>query len=332
MKTDLSTTYLGLALAHPVMPGASPMSDDLDTVRSLEDAGASAIVMHSLFEEQIRQDEREAMILESESGSFSKAVSYLPNPGIFALAPEEYLEQVQRIRRAVSIPVIASLNGTTPQSWIEYARLIEHAGAHALEINVYYVPTDPREDAEDVERRTIETAEAVKNAVGIPVAVKLSPFYSSFANFASRLDAKGVDGIVLFNRFYQPDIDVEALDVVPTVRLSDSGELLLRLRWLAILSGRTRASLAVTGGVHTPLDAVKAVMAGAHAVQMVSALLKRGPGHLRTVVAGMTAWLEEHGYESLRQMQGSMSLVKSGNPGALERSNYMRVLQSWKRA
>ena len=332
MKTDLSTTYLGLALAHPVMPGASPMSDDLDTVRSLEDAGASAIVMHSLFEEQIRQDEREAMILESESGSLSKAVSYLPNPGIFALAPDEYLEQVQRIRRAVSIPVIASLNGTTPQSWIEYARLIEHAGAHALEINVYYVPTDPREDAEDVERRTIETAEAVKNAVGLPVAVKLSPFYSSFANFASRLDAKGIDGIVLFNRFYQPDIDVEALDVIPTVRLSDSGELLLRLRWLAILSGRTRASLAVTGGVHTPLDAVKAVMAGAHAVQMVSALLRRGPGHLATVVAGMKAWLEEHGYESLRQMQGSMSLVKSGNPGALERSNYMRVLQSWKRA
>ena len=332
MKTDLSTTYLGLALAHPVMPGASPMSDDLDTVRSLEDAGASAIVMHSLFEEQIRQDEREAMILESESGSFSKSVSYLPNPGIFALAPDEYLEQIQRIRRAVSIPVIASLNGTTPQSWIEYARLIEHAGAHALEINVYYVPTDPREDAEDVERRTIETAEAVKNAVGIPVAVKLSPFYSSFANFASRLDAKGIDGIVLFNRFYQPDIDVEKLDVFPTVRLSDSGELLLRLRWLAILSGRTRASLAVTGGVHTTLDAVKAVMAGAHAVQMVSALLKRGPGHLRTIVAGMTAWLEEHGYESLRQMQGSMSLVKSGNPGALERSNYMRVLQSWKRA
>ena len=251
MKTDLSTTYLGLALAHPVMPGASPMSDDLDTVRSLEDAGASAIVMHSLFEEQIRQDEREAMILESESGSFSKSVSYLPNPGIFALAPDEYLEQIQRIRRAVSIPVIASLNGTTPQSWIEYARLIEHAGAHALEINVYYVPTDPREDAEDVERRTIETAEAVKNAGGNPVAVKLSPFYSSFANFASRLDAKGVDGIVLFNRFYQPDIDVEKLDVFPTVRLSDSGELLLRLRWLAILSGRTRASLAVTGGVHT---------------------------------------------------------------------------------
>jgi dihydroorotate dehydrogenase (fumarate) len=330
VKTDLSTTYLGLALAHPLMPGASPMSDDIDTVRRLEDSGASAIVMHSLFEEQIRQDEREALILESQAESFANAVSYLPNPGIFALAPDEYLEQVQRIRGAVSVPVIASLNGTTPQSWIEYARLIEHAGAHALEINIYYVPTDPRVDAEDVEHRTIETAEAVKNAVGIPVAVKLSPFYSSFANFASRLDATGIDGLVLFNRFYQPDIDVEARDVVPTVRLSDSSELLLRLRWLAILSGRTRASLAVTGGVHTALDAVKAVMAGAHAVQMVSALLKRGPEHLGAVLVGMKEWLEDHGYESLREMQGSMSLVRSGNPGALERCNYMRVLRSWK--
>jgi dihydroorotate dehydrogenase (fumarate) len=259
-------------------------------------------------------------------------VAYLPNPAIFSLAPDEYLEQIQRIRAAVSVPVIASLNGTTPQSWIEYARLIEHAGAHALEINIYYVPTDPREDAEDVERRTLETAEAVKNAVRIPVAVKLSPFYSSFANFASRLDATGVDGLVLFNRFYQPDFDVEALDVVPTVRLSDSAELLLRLRWIAILSGRTRASLAVTGGIHTALDAVKAIMAGAHAVQMVSVLLRRGPAHLKTVLTGLTEWLEEHGYESLRQMQGNMSLVRSRNPGALERANYMRVLQSWKRA
>jgi dihydroorotate dehydrogenase (fumarate) len=332
VKTDLSTTYLGLALAHPLMPGAGPLSDDLDVARRLEDAGASAIVMPSLFEEQIRQDEREALILESHAESFSEAAAYLPNPAIFALAPDEYLEQIQRLRRALSIPVIASLNGTTPQSWIEYARLIEHAGAHALEVNVYYVPTDPREDAEDVERRTIETAEAVKNAVKIPVAVKLSPFYSSFANFASRLDAAGIDGLVLFNRFYQPDFDVEALDVIPTVRLSSSAELLLRLRWLAILSGRTRASLAVTGGVHSALDAVKAIMAGAHAVQMVSALLKRGPEHLRTVLTGMREWLEEHGYESLRQMQGSMSLVRSRNPGALERSNYMRVLQSWKRA
>ncbi|HEY6052068.1 MAG TPA: dihydroorotate dehydrogenase-like protein, partial [Thermoanaerobaculia bacterium] len=273
MKTDLSTTYLGLALAHPLMPGASPLCGDLDSVRILEDAGASAIVMHSLFEEQIRQDEREAMILESQAESFAEAVSYLPNPGIFALAPDEYLEQIQRIRRAVSIPVIASLNGTTPQSWIEYARLIEHAGAHALEINVYYVPTDPREDAEDVERRTIETAEAVKNAVGIPVAVKLSPFYAAFANLARELDRAGADGLVLFNRFYQPDIDAAELTTTRTLHLSDSSELRLRLHWIAILSGRVRASLAVTGGVHTALDVVKATMAGAHITQTVSALL-----------------------------------------------------------
>jgi dihydroorotate dehydrogenase (fumarate) len=329
MRIDLSTDYLGLKLAHPLMPGASPMVDDLDTVRRLEDAGASAIVMHSLFEEQIRQEEREALILESHAESHAEALTYLPHPGIFALGPDEYLEQVQRIRRAVSVPVIASLNGTTPDSWIEYARLIASAGADALEINVYHVSSDTLEDGEEVERRTLETAEAVKNAVSIPVAVKLSPFYSSFANLAVRLDALGVHGLVIFNRFYQPDIDVETLDVVPTVRLSDSSELLLRLRWLAILSGRIRASLAVTGGVHGPLDAIKAVMAGAHAVQMVSALLKRGPAHLGVVLAGVREWLEEHGYESLRQMQGSMSLVKSADPAALERSNYMRVLQSW---
>jgi dihydroorotate dehydrogenase (fumarate) len=253
----------------------------------------------------------------------------MPDPGIFALGPDEYLEQIQRIRAAVSVPVIASLNGTTPQSWIEYARLIEQAGAHALEINVYHVAIDPMENGEDVESRTLQTAEAVKGAVSIPVAVKLSPFFSAFANFARRLDETGVDGLVIFNRFYQPDIDVEALDVLPTVHLSDSGELLLRLRWLAVLSGRVRASLAVTGGVHTSLDAIKAVMAGAHAVQMVSALLRRGPEHLSRVREEMSQWLEEHGYESLRQMQGSMSLARSGNPAALERSNYMRVLQSW---
>jgi dihydroorotate dehydrogenase (fumarate) len=326
---DLATTYLGFELPHPLMPGASPLVDDLGMVRRLEDAGASAIVMHSLFEEQILAEQREALLFESHGESFAEAVSYTPDPRIFALGPDEYLEQIQRIRRAVSVPVIASLNGTTPRSWIEYARLIEQAGAHALEINVYYLATDPLEDGEEVERRTIETAEAVKGAVSIPVAVKLSPFFSSFANLARRLDQSGMAGLVIFNRFYQPDIDVEALDVVPTVRLSDSGELLLRLRWLAILSGRVKASLAVTGGVHTALDAIKAVMAGAHAVQMVSALLRRGPEHLRRVREEMAHWMEVHGYESLRQMQGSMNLTRSGNPSALERSNYMRVLQSW---
>jgi dihydroorotate dehydrogenase (fumarate) len=330
MTMNLSTKYLGLELPHPLMPGASPLVDDMGMVRRLEDAGASAIVMHSLFEEQIASEQREALLFESHAESHAEAVSYSPDPGIFALGPDEYLEQIQRIRAAVSVPVIASLNGTTSRSWIEYARLIEQAGAHALEINVYHLAIDPMENGEDVESRTLQTAEAVKGAVSIPVAVKLSPFYSAFANLARKLDDAGADGLVIFNRFYQPDIDVEALDVLPTVRLSDSGDLLLRLRWLAVLSGRVRASLAVTGGVHTSLDAIKAVMAGAHAVQMVSALLRRGPEHLRRVREEMAQWLEEHGYESLRQMQGSMSLARSGNPAALERSNYMRVLQSWR--
>jgi dihydroorotate dehydrogenase (fumarate) len=330
MTMDLSTKYLGLELPHPLMPGASPLVDDMDMVRRLEDAGASAIVMHSLFEEQIATEQREALLIESHAESFAEAISYAPDPGIFALGPDEYLEQIQRIRASVSVPVIASLNGTTPQSWIEYARLIEQAGADALEINVYHLAIDPMENGEDVESRTLQTAEAVKGAVSIPVAVKLSPFYSAFANLARKLDDAGADGLVIFNRFYQPDIDVEALDVVPTVRLSDSGELLLRLRWLAVLSGRVRASLAVTGGVHTSLDAIKAVMAGAHAVQMVSALLRRGPEHLRRVREEMAQWMDEHGYESLRQMQGSMSMARSGNPAKLERSNYMRVLQSWR--
>jgi dihydroorotate dehydrogenase (fumarate) len=327
---DLTTTYLGLELPHPLMPGASPLVDDLGMVRRLEDAGAAAIVMHSLFEEQILVEQHEAFLFESNAESHSEAVSYLPDPGMFALGPDEYLEQIQRIRSAVAVPVIASLNGTTPHSWIEYARLIEQAGAHALELNVYYLATEILETGEDVERRTLETVEAVKGSVSIPVAVKLSPFFSSFANFAKRLDQAGADGLVIFNRFYQPDIDVEALDVMPTLRFSTSAELLLRLRWLAILSGRIDASLAVTGGVHTAMDAIKAVMAGAHAVQMVCALLKRGPQHLTTVREEMEAWMEEHGYESLRQMQGSMSLVKSGNASALERANYMRVLQSWR--
>jgi dihydroorotate dehydrogenase (fumarate) len=327
---DLTTTYLGLELPHPFMPGASPLVDDLGMVRRLEDSGAAAIVMHSLFEEQILVEQHEAFLFESNAESHSEAVSYLPDPGIFALGPDEYLEQIQRIRAAVAVPVIASLNGTTPHSWIEYARLIEQAGANALELNVYYLATEVLETGEDVERRTLETVEAVKGSVSIPVAVKLSPFFSSFANFARRLDQAGADGLVIFNRFYQPDIDVEALDVLPTLRFSTSSELLLRLRWLAILSGRIDASLAVTGGVHTATDAIKAVMAGAHAVQMVCALLKRGPQHLATVREEMEAWMEEHGYESLRQMQGSMSLVKSGNPSAVERANYMRVLQSWR--
>ncbi len=328
---DLTTTYLGFHLPHPFMPGASPMVDDLDTVKQLEDAGAAAIVMHSLFEEQITAEQLGTIhAMELHEESFAEALSYFPRPDEFALGPEPYLEQIRRIKAAVAVPVIASLNGVTAAGWLEYARLLEQAGADALELNVYSLATDPADTAAAVERRLLDIVRTVKAVVQVPVAVKLSPFFSAMAHIAHDLDALGVDGLVIFNRFYQPDIDIEALEAVPSLRLSDSSELLLRLRWLAVLSGRLRASLAITGGVHTYIDAIKAVMTGAHAVQMVSALLQNGPAQLRRVRAQMVQWMEEHEYASLAQMQGSMSLLRCPDPAAFERANYMRVLQSWK--
>lgn len=332
MATDLTTRYLGLTLPHPLMPGASPLVDDLDTVRRLEDAGAAAIVMHSLFEEQIVAEEMAAVDhIERHAGSFPEALSFFPGVEAFALGPEEYLEHIRRIKAAVQVPVIASLNGASPGGWLAFARWMEEAGADALELNVYFLATDPEESAAEVERRILDMLRAVKAQVRIPVAVKLSPFHSALAHLARELDRAGADGIIVFNRFYQPDIDAEELEVARTLHLSDSTELLLRLRWLAILSGRVRPSLAVTGGVHSALDAVKAVMAGAHAVQMVSALLRRGPGHLAAVLREMRAWLEEHEYESLDQMRGNMSLLRCPDPKAYERANYMEILQSWER-
>jgi dihydroorotate dehydrogenase (fumarate) len=327
---DLTTTYLGFTLPHPLMPGASPLVDDLDTVKRLEDAGAAAIVMHSLFEEQIA---REAAGLDghrlAHEDAFAEARSYFPAPADYALGPDAYLEQIRRIKAAVGVPVIASLNGTTAAGWVDYARQIEQAGADALELNVYYVATDPRETGAEVERRLLEVVRSVKERIRIPLAVKLSPFFSSLPHLAHQLDALGADGLVLFNRFYQPDIDPEALEAVPRLHLSTSADLLLRLRWLAILAGRVRASLAATGGVHTGLDALKAVMAGAHAVQLVAALLQRGPAYLRVVRDELARWLDEHEYDSLRQAQASMSLERCPDPAAFERGNYMRILQSW---
>jgi dihydroorotate dehydrogenase (fumarate) len=326
---NLRTRYLGLDLAHPLMPGASPLSHDLDSVRRLEDAGAAAIVMYSLFEEQLVGEQMSAHhATEFHAHSFPEATTFFIEPPEFALGPDEYLDHVSRVKAAVSVPVLGSLNGSSLGGWIEHARLIQQAGADALELNLYSVAADPAENAAAVEKRTAELCRAIKAEVSIPVAAKLSPFYTSLPNLAVQLQEAGIDGMVIFNRFYQPDIDVDELEITHSLHLSDSSELLLRLRWLAILSGRVSLSLGATGGVHTVLDAVKAVMCGAHGVQMVSALLQAGPQVLTSVRDGLSTWLEEHEYESLAQMQGSMSLLRCPDPAAYERAQYLRVLRT----
>lgn len=326
---DLSTTYLGLRLSSPFMPGASPMADQIDWVRRLEDAGSAAIVLRSLFEEQITR-EQQGMIhhMEVTGEGSAEAVSYFPRPDDFIFGPEQYLDHVRKVKEAVNVPIIASLNGTTPEGWLQYARQIQQAGADALELNVYFLATNPAETGPLIEKRILEVVRLVKQNVTIPVAVKLSPFFSSLAHFAQQLDLLGVDGLVLFNRFYQPDIDIEALEVAPVLHLSDSMELPLRLRWLAILSGHVRASLAVSGGVHTVADVIKSVMAGAHGVQLVSALIAQGPRHVRSLTQELVEWMEKHEYTSLEQMQASMSLQRCPDPAAFERANYMKILQS----
>jgi dihydroorotate dehydrogenase (fumarate) len=327
---DLSTTYLGLELPHPFVSGASPLADELDTVRQLEDAGTAAIVMRSLFEEQLVQEQVATdWHMAAPADSFAEALSYLPDPETFRLGPGEYLEHLARIKKAVAVPVIGSLNGTTLGGWLEYARLIEEAGADAIELNVYRLAADPDESAEAIERQTLDMVRAVRAGIGIPLAVKLSPFYTALANFASRLDEAGADGLVLFNRFYQADVDPEELEAVRTLQLSNSSELLLRLRWLAILSGRLQLSLASSGGVHTPIDAVKATLCGADAIQVVSALLRNGPGHLTILRDGLAGWLTDHEYESLDQMKGSMNLERCPDAEAYERANYMHILQGY---
>jgi dihydroorotate dehydrogenase (fumarate) len=329
--TNLSTRYLGLHLPHPLIPGASPLSDDLDGVRRLEDAGAAAIVLRSLFEEQISREQVAAFIHTDMHGeSFAEAMTYFPSPESFVFGPHEYLEHLRRVKEAVRIPVIASLNGTTPGGWLDYPPLIERIGADALELNVYQLALDPEVSGQDVERQALEVVREVRGAVRMPIAVKLSPFYSSLAHLAHEIDELGADGLVLFNRFYQPDIDPESLDLSRSLYLSDSRELPLRLRWLGVLSGQVRASLAVTGGVHTSVDAIKSVMAGAHAVQLVSVLLQRGPVHLRVLRQGMVDWMEEHEWESLDEMRGNMNLARCPDPAVYERANYMLMLQGWR--
>ncbi len=325
---DLTTRYLGLTLSNPLVLGASPLVDDLEAVRRAEDFGAAAIVMHSLFEEQITMERRAAQALARHDESFAEALYFRPHRSAFALDPERYLEQIRRIKDAVRIPLIASLNGVTNAGWLEYARLMDQAGADALELNVYRVATNAEESAESIERTTVEMLTTVKAHTRLPVAVKLSPFYTSLSNFAQRLATAHADGLVLFNRFYQPDIDLEELEVSHRLELSTSSELSLRLRWLAILSAQVDVSYAVTGGVHSAADAVKAVMAGADAVQLVSEILKQGIHRFAEIRNDLAAWLEGHGYHSLAQARRSMNLSHCPEPSVYERANYMRVLGS----
>ncbi len=327
---DLTTTFLGFELQHPLISGAGPLASTFDGVRRIEDAGAAAIILHSLFEEQIVAESIAAhRATDTHANTFGEALSYLPTPEDYALGPQEYVAHVQRCAEAVDVPLIASLNGVTLGRWIEYARQIEQAGADALELNVFRVPTSGGESAAQVEERVIELAGAVRAAVRIPIAIKLGPFYSALAHFAAQLERAGVNGLVIFNRFYEPDIDIDALAHTQTLQLSTSAELLLRLRWLAILSAQVRVSLAVTGGVHTARDVIKAVMAGAHGVQVVSALLQDGLGQINALLSDVHESLEEHEYQSLRQMHGSMNLLRCPDPAAIERGNYIHMLQTW---
>ncbi len=330
MTMDLTTSYLGLTLKNPLVPSASPLSRRLDTLKRLEAAGAAAVVLYSLFEEEITLENRMMdAYLTRGAESYAEALSYFPQVGDYRAGPEAYLEHVRRATQALSIPVIASLNGVSSGGWVKYAREIERAGADALELNVYYLPADPGLSGEQVEISYVELLRDVKNTVNIPIAVKLSPYFSALPNMARRLVRAGARGLALFNRFYQPDFDIEALEVNPNLLLSDSDDLRLPLRWIAILYGRLDADLALTSGVHTAEDAVKGLMAGAKVVMLASELLHHGPERLGEILRELDLWLEEHEYESLAQLRGSMSQRAVSEPAAFERANYMKVLQSY---
>ena len=332
-KVDASTTYLGLRLAHPFVAGASPLSADLDGARRLEDGGAAAIVLHSLYEEQITEA-TSGLIHGAEPLNllpFASRLASFPPPEAYPFQPEEYLEHLRRVKAALKIPVIASLNGTGSGAWLRPAAMMHDAGADALEVNFYEVVSDTRVSAASVEAAIVRAVVDLKGAITIPVAVKLGPFYSAFANLAMQLDRAGADGLVLFNRFYQPDIDINTLSTVPHLELSNSAELLLRLRWLAILHSRVRPSLAVSGGIATWSDGVKAILAGAHIVQMVSALLRQGPEYLASMASGLTSWMEQRGTPSINDIRGSVSLRTVADPMLFERANYIRDLQTWAR-
>ncbi len=327
MTADLRTRYMGMDLANPLVAAASPLSGTIDGLIALEEAGAAAIVLQSLFEEQIEHHELNVnSILETGVDSFPEARNFFPGLDDYNTGPESYLQLIELAKDRLRVPVIASLNGISRGGWTRYARLIEEAGADALELNIYFVAADPRVTAAEVESRYIDLVAEVAGSISIPLAVKIGPYFSSLANMAWRLAAAGASALVLFNRFLYPDISLHRMKVVPTLNLSSSDESLMPLRWIAIISGNVPISLAASSGIHTAQDVVKLLMAGADVTQMASALLKRGPGHLQQVLSGLSGWLDEHEYESVRQMRGSMSQSSSPDPAAFERANYMRSL------
>jgi len=324
---DLGTTYLGMRLPHPLVVGAGPLGDDLDTVRALEDAGASLLVLRSLYEEEITGAQMDAFLTEeTHSESFQEAETFAPDP-LTPLGPDEYLEHLRLIKSAVSIPVMASLNGVTPGGWTSYAKLLEQAGADGVELHVYHAMSDMTSSAADVERQAVDIVRDVRASVSIPVAVKLTPLLTAFAHFARQLDEAGANGFVLFTRFHKVDIDVDELEIVRTLSLSDNSELPLRLRGAAALVGRVRSSIALSGGVHRGLDVIKATMAGAHVTQMVSALLRHGPDHLRIVRHEIESWMEEHEWSALDDMRGNMGFQRIPDPAAYERMNLRMALR-----
>jgi len=326
---DLATTYMGIPLKNPVVPSASPLSAELDNIKRMEDAGAGAVTLHSLFEEQIESEaEALAYYLERGTDMYREALTYFPPVQDYRREPEEYVEHIRKAKEAVDIPVIASLNGITPGGWISYAKRFEEAGADAVELNVYFIPTDFHLMSYDVEDLYVKIMKKVKSQVTIPVAMKLSPYFSAMPHMASMLDAEGADALVLFNRFYQPDLDIENLEVSPNLVLSRSAEMRLPLRWVAILYGHIDASMALTTGIHTAEDVIKAIMAGADVANVCSVLLKEGIGKVSDLLNGVTLWMEEHEYESLEEMKGSLSQKAIAEPTAFERANYMKALLS----
>ena len=329
--TDLSTTYLGLNLKNPIVASASPLSKKLDRAKRLEEAGIGAIVMYSLFEEQIIQESLELdHFLNRGTESFPEAISYLPDGGMYGVSPEKYLNQVAGLKKAVNVPVIGSLNGVSKGGWTKYAQKIQEAGADALELNLYYIPTDLDLTSNDIEDAQVELVAEIKSSIKIPLAVKISPFVTSIPNFVKRLVDAGADGLVLFNRFYQPDIDLEELEIVHSLDLSTPAEMRLPLRWISILSGKVNTDFALTSGVHSHKDVVKAMMAGAKVAMMASSLLHNGEQSIGPMLTELDEWMKGHDYSSIQQMQGSMSQKSVKEPAAFERANYMKVLGSFR--